>query len=596
MPVCITGMHCSGTSTVARMLHQCGLNLGTAEGLVPADGITREVAQHVGFVDLDDALLAAMGGGWDHPPAAGQVVADLGALATLLDRARSLIGAFGAEPWGWSDPRACLTMPLWQAVVPGLRVVIVVGDPLEVARALAVRNGLSRALSLDLWLAYYQRLLQSLLPERRIVVMDTDVVADASSQVRRLVSFAGLMPGAEMVETASSSVDDESVRHRDGIGGIEPVELPERIATLFEQLKLEAAGAGTVSAAAAFPVIGSGDGADFLQRELAELSRRQNLLINRFAELEATVAGGNRGLSDEDAAALAPWTGWRPSRSDADLDELVGPYGDLVVRIRDAVTSAVPPGATVAVVSRGDDELIRFPGRQGWHFPMTEDGVYAGHYPGDSDEAIEHLEQLRRKGAEYIVFPRTGQWWLAHYAAFADYLRTRYEVVETATEDCVIFALASSGEAQSLDADADLDERYLHLRSEMAAIITSILPVTATVLVVSHGDDDMLRLDGRTAWHFPQTEDGDYAGHHPADDVEAINHLEVLRAAGAEYLVFPGTETWWLQHYAGFRRHLDQRYRRMVNQEEVCIAYDLSDSSARRSQRNGTARKVAARG
>jgi hypothetical protein len=77
------------------------------------------------------------------------------------------------------------------------------------------------------------------------------------------------------------------------------------------------------------------------------------------------------------------------------------------------------------------------------------------------------------------------------------------------------------------------------------------LPPDATVLVVSNGDDDLLQLGAaRRGWHFPQMEDGTYAGHHPTDSAEAIAHAEALKARGAEYMVIPATAQWWLTHYA----------------------------------------------
>jgi ectoine hydroxylase-related dioxygenase (phytanoyl-CoA dioxygenase family) len=109
-------------------------------------------------------------------------------------------------------------------------------------------------------------------------------------------------------------------------------------------------------------------------------------------------------------------------------------------RVREVVTATVPAGATVLVVSRSDDELLRFDGREGWHFPRDEHGAWAGHYPADSAEAIAHLEELRAKGAEYLVFPATSFWWLEHYAEFGQYLEGRRQA-PARSPDCVIFDL-----------------------------------------------------------------------------------------------------------------------------------------------------------
>ena len=101
------------------------------------------------------------------------------------------------------------------------------------------------------------------------------------------------------------------------------------------------------------------------------------------------------------------------------------------------------------------------------------------------------------------------------------------------------------------------------------------VPAGATVLIVSRGDEQLLRVDGRQMWHFPRDDDGGYAGHHPADSREAVARLEAQRSAGAEYIAFPGTATWWLDHYEGLRQHLEDSYSRCFDDPEACVIFDL---------------------
>ena len=109
---------------------------------------------------------------------------------------------------------------------------------------------------------------------------------------------------------------------------------------------------------------------------------------------------------------------------------------------------------------------------------------------------------------------------------------------------------------------------------------------------MSRGDCELLRLDGanggflsrlkpsaRKAWHFPQTETGVYAGHYPADSLAAIEHLESLRARGANYLLFPNTAFWWLEHYAEFAQHLDLNCRRVWD-DKHCRIYHLNEATS----------------
>jgi GT2 family glycosyltransferase len=120
-------------------------------------------------------------------------------------------------------------------------------------------------------------------------------------------------------------------------------------------------------------------------------------------------------------------------------------------------------------------------------------------------------------------------------------------------------------------------ERYLGLLERLGRQVGTVVPGDSTVLVVSRGDEELLRLDVRRAWHFPGSEDGGYAGHHPADSDEAIARLEKQRAAGAEYIVFPASAAWWLDHYEGFRTYLNGHYERKLSDPETCVVFDLRE-------------------
>jgi hypothetical protein len=119
--------------------------------------------------------------------------------------------------------------------------------------------------------------------------------------------------------------------------------------------------------------------------------------------------------------------------------------------------------------------------------------------------------------------------------------------------------------------------RYQQLVRKIREAVRAALPPGATVLVVSRGDGEILNLEGRTAWHFPQLEGGAYAGHNPADSAEAISHVEELRARGAEFLLFPATGLWWLEYYQEFRRHLEKHYPLVMRQEDMCVIFALRE-------------------
>jgi hypothetical protein len=117
---------------------------------------------------------------------------------------------------------------------------------------------------------------------------------------------------------------------------------------------------------------------------------------------------------------------------------------------------------------------------------------------------------------------------------------------------------------------------YEELVKRIREVVRTQLPPDATVLVVSKGDGDLLKFEGRTGWHFPRDKDGAYDGN-PADSKDAITRLEALRVKGAQYLLFPEPAFWWLDHYQEFKRHLDGRYTRVYG-DDYCVIYRLSPS------------------
>jgi glycosyltransferase involved in cell wall biosynthesis len=129
--------------------------------------------------------------------------------------------------------------------------------------------------------------------------------------------------------------------------------------------------------------------------------------------------------------------------------------GSRAEAVRRAADAVVPPDSKVLVISRGDPELVKLPGRTASHFPQSEDGRYAGYHPADSRAAVAHLNELRRR-ADYLLLPSTSFWWLDYYAGFARHLRERFEPVWS-DDDCVIFRLsaATNGGSSSAAAPAD---------------------------------------------------------------------------------------------------------------------------------------------
>ena len=117
---------------------------------------------------------------------------------------------------------------------------------------------------------------------------------------------------------------------------------------------------------------------------------------------------------------------------------------------------------------------------------------------------------------------------------------------------------------------------YEQVRARVREVVADLPPQTA-VIVASRGDEEILRFPDHAGWHFPQTTEGVFAGHYPADGAEAVAELERLRARGGRYFLLPKTSLWWLDHYRELSAHLSRRYREVVR-EEACIMFALEEA------------------
>jgi hypothetical protein len=99
-----------------------------------------------------------------------------------------------------------------------------------------------------------------------------------------------------------------------------------------------------------------------------------------------------------------------------------------------------PKNSLIAAADNGDPTVFYYAERKGWHFPEKE-GIYNGE-PRESAQAIADLEQLRSRGANYLVFTKDTKWWLEYYRGFAQHLAENATVMET-TSGFKIYELKS---------------------------------------------------------------------------------------------------------------------------------------------------------
>jgi hypothetical protein len=208
-------MHRSGTSLITRLLNLSGLYLGQEGDMEePAADNPEGYWENRKFVAINNALLAALGAGWDYAPGLGALEAlEPERLRKLGDQGRLLLREFeGCEPWGWKDPRNSLLVPFWGQLLPDLRFVICLRNPLDVAASLYRRNGFSLPRSLTLWKEYNERLLGCTRPECRVITHYDGYFGDAEPELTRVSAFFDLTLRDESLQACAQATRND-LRH-----------------------------------------------------------------------------------------------------------------------------------------------------------------------------------------------------------------------------------------------------------------------------------------------------------------------------------------------------------------------------------------------
>jgi 2-polyprenyl-3-methyl-5-hydroxy-6-metoxy-1,4-benzoquinol methylase len=218
--ICVLGMHRSGTSLITRVLNLLGVYLGPEEHLMaPNTDNPKGFWEHDPFKRLNDEILEKLGGTWHEPPMFGAGWETSPELSELRKRARALIqdDFASAELWGWKDPRLCLTLPFWQRLLPSMKYVICLRNPVDVARSLEVREGFSLEKGIDLWLTHVVSALEHTAGQQRSMVFYEDFMADWNVELRRLGEFLKKPEAAEeekIQKAVKESVDEELHHYR----------------------------------------------------------------------------------------------------------------------------------------------------------------------------------------------------------------------------------------------------------------------------------------------------------------------------------------------------------------------------------------------
>lgn len=246
-------------------------------------------------------------------------------------------------------------------------------------------------------------------------------------------------------------------------------------------------------------------------------------------------------------------------------------YAELVARVQAAVVSHVPAGASVLVVSKGDAALVQLPNLRADHFPQSPNGGYAGHHPRDGAAVIGELEELRRRGAEYLVIPATAHWWLEFYEGLAAHLAGHGRLVAEAPSVCSIFSLGPPQPPPLLLTPLGPPRASVE---QLREYLVLLLPEAVELTVLVEGDD------GLAAALAPLRASAlDLSGH---DATSAIVALHERGRAGAEYVVVPRAADRWLAEHSAVGAVLEEDLKKVADQRHLGRVFAIDQRGGQR--------------
>lgn len=243
--VLVIGMHRSGTSATTGLLGRLGLAVPSGDDLMATSRTANERGhwESSSLVHFNDRLLSRFDSSWSSPPRLEPGWQDDPSLETWRHEATALFDtAFPTRPSVWKDPRACVLLPFWRAVLePPLAAVFVLRDPVEVARSLQVRNKMPLTYGLAIWERYLRRASADLDGVPTFATEYSESLTDPEAWCGRLVDFLGrcgvqVLPAAG--RAASGFLDADLRHHRS-----EPetdAEVPASTAEVWKRLRAAA--------------------------------------------------------------------------------------------------------------------------------------------------------------------------------------------------------------------------------------------------------------------------------------------------------------------------------------------------------------------
>jgi hypothetical protein len=217
--VTVLGMHRSGTSLCAHLLHALGVNMADAPGISPNNAKGHWERPRIN--DLNDQIFGFFDRAWsgpshilampDHWLGDPRVQAVKRALVSVLS-----LGMTGGGLYGFKDPRTARLLPLWREVFADAgaapRFVFCIRDPAQVSRSVSARDKMAREQAEYRWLLYNAEAIANLGESEICLVPYEDWFTQPDVTMRRIARFIDAPPPPPDL---AGTIIDGGLRHDD---------------------------------------------------------------------------------------------------------------------------------------------------------------------------------------------------------------------------------------------------------------------------------------------------------------------------------------------------------------------------------------------
>lgn len=576
---------------VARLLHRCGLYLGPDQDLMPpGPDNPNGYWENVKFVELNTEILHQFGAGWDHPPSI-QIWANENTetiVPHLTVKAENLLQEFRShDPWGWKDPRTSLLFPFWLRLLPDLKIIVCLRNPLEVALSLHHRNYLSYSLGLTLWKTYNQRILTATQPAQCLITHYDAYFHNPQAELERVVDFLQIPASEETLKQATAEIDADLHHNRFTTRHLLDCDVASDIFKLYIQLctlaqwppdeesrRVKEAMLPRQKRNLVEALVAEEDDARGTQ-QLNKPALEAELLRREVASRNATIQALQRQNERDQQEREKLSESLNELTNEAELLRREVAQRDTAIQELQGQNEEVQQERSREVASR--NATIQALQNQNVEIQQEREQLSESLNKLTTEAELLHREVASRNATIQALQDQILETNQEHeeLSKSVNELTSKFHRVLDNTN--LVQAQLQELKVELFYGEVEQQAEYSELQQDVRIqeVVQTTLPDAAVIIVVDHEDTALLNLTGCSVLPFSQVVDGiDSCGSSP-DNGAIIAHLEALRSMGGQFLLLPVTQFHWLSQYGRFKRYLEERYQVITNQEDVCIIFDV---------------------